>query len=83
MSLTLAVPAAATALTFELEAILYEVAGGYRMFGKISQGLSSTRYGTASSGFVNSIANAIGISVTPANSADTTSLYASDVYIMG
>ena len=53
------------------------------MFGKISQGLSATRYGTASSGFVNSIDNAIGISVTPANSADTTSIYTTDIYIMG
>ena len=83
MSLTLAVPAAATALTFELDAELHELQGGYRMFGKISQGLSATRYGTASSGFVNSIDNAIGISVTPANSADTTSIYTTDIYIMG
>ncbi|WP_024817114.1 hypothetical protein [Arthrobacter sp. 31Y] len=83
MSLTLSVPAAAAGLSFEIDAELHEVQGGYRMFGKISQGVSASRQGNASTGFVNSVDNAIGISVTPANAADTTSIYSTDIYVMG
>ena len=83
MSLALTVPGAATNLTFEIDAYLIEVAGGYRMFGKISQGLSAFRWGQASTGFINSVDSTVGISVTPMNTADTTSVYNTNIYIMG
>lgn len=81
-TLTLAVPAAATALSFCYDVTLYEVQGGYRAFGQLSQGVSAHRMGTAT-GFTDSSSAAISLDVTPANSADTVSVYRTDVYLEG
>ncbi len=83
MTLTLAVPAAATNAVFELDVELVEVAGGYRAFGKLAQGLTAMRYGQATAGFVNTSDQAISISATLANAGDSMNIYRTDVYLMG
>lgn len=83
MSLVLTVPVAATNATFELDVELVDVAGGYRAFGKLAQGLNAVRYGQASAGFVNTSDQAISISATLANAGDSMNIYRTDVYLMG
>lgn len=83
MSLVIAVPAAAANAAFELDVELVELAGGYRAFGKLAQGLNAVRYAQASAGFVNTSDQAISISATLANAGDSMNIYRTDVYLMG
>lgn len=83
LAFSVTVPAAATNAAFELDVTLYEVAGGYRAIGRISQGLNGTRFATATAGFTAGSAQAISIAATPANVADSIALYRTDVYLMG
>lgn len=83
MALTLAVPGAATNLTFEFDATLYEVSGGYRAIGRLSQGLSAHRYGTATAGFTKTSDQDISIAATLANAGDSMNIYRTDIWILG
>jgi hypothetical protein len=83
MSLALTVPAAGTAVSFEIDVTLHDVQGGYRAIGRIAHGLSAHRYGTVTSGFTSTSDQAVSISATPANVADTISIYRTDVYLLG
>lgn len=83
MALTLSVPGAATNVAFELEATLHEVAGGYRAFGRLTQGLTQVRHATATSGFNNAASQDISIAATLANAGDSMSIYRTDVYLIG
>lgn len=83
MSLTLPVPAVSTGLTFEVDATLCEVTGGYRMFGRIAQGLGGQRYGQVSSGFDPAANGVVKVLATPAATADTITVYRTDIYLMG
>lgn len=83
MAFTVTVPAAATNAAFELDVTLYEVQGGYRAIGKLSQGLSATRFGTATAGFVNTSDQDISVAATLANAGDSMNIYRTDVFLMG
>jgi hypothetical protein len=83
MTFTVAVPAAATNIAFEIDVTLYEVAGGYRAIGKLGQGLNAQRFGNATAGFTNTSDQAISIAATLANAGDSMNLYRVDVYLIG
>lgn len=83
LTLTLTVPAAATAAPFTLEATLYEAQGGYRAFGTLEHNLSAARKGSVTAGFVNNTAQAISVETTMAGAGDTVTIYRTDVFITG
>lgn len=83
MALTIAVGAAATAEPFELDVELMEVQGGYRATGKLAQGLSTCRFGTTTTGFDKTVANAISVGYNLTGAGDSLSVHRTDVYIMG
>jgi hypothetical protein len=83
MALSLGVPAAATNAPFEIDVTLFEVGGGYRAIGKLSQGLNAQRIATATSGFVSTSDQAISIAATLAASGDSMAIYRTDVYLIG
>lgn len=83
MTLTLTVPAAATAAPFTFEAILYEAQGGYRAFGNLEHNLSAGRKGSATAGFVNNASQAISVETTMAGGGDTVTIYRTDVFLIG
>jgi len=82
LTLSLAVPAAATNLTFEIEATLMELSGGYRAIGRLTQGTSQSRMGNAT-GFVATSDQILTIEATLADAGDSMSLYRTDVYLIG
>jgi hypothetical protein len=83
MDVNVTLPAAASNLTFFLDVDLYEVAGGYRAFAQLTQGVNQQRTAQKSSGFVNSVDNDIIIAATLANAADSMTIYRTDVFITG
>lgn len=83
MAVNITVPAAATNVPFEIDITLFEVQGGYRAFGKLTQGLSAVRMAQGTSGFDNTTNQTISIAATLANAGDSMTLYRVDVYLIG
>lgn len=83
MSLTLAVPGAATGVTFKCEVELFDVSGGYRSFGSLGHNLVAARTGMASTGFVNTAASTVTVGSVLTGAGDTISIYRTDVFISG
>lgn len=83
LALTLTIPGAATNLTFVLEAEMHEVAGGYRAFGTLRQGLNLVRVGNATATFDKTASQAVSIAATLANAGDSMNIYRTDVFLIG
>lgn len=83
MAFSLTIPGAATNATFIMEVELCELTGGYRAFGSIAHGLNQQRIGNLSTGFNNSIDQAVSIAATLADAGDSMNIYRTDVYLMG
>lgn len=83
MTLALAVVGAGSGEAFTFEASLYEVSGGYRAFGDLSQNLLAPRKGTATAGFDKTIDQDVIIAATLANAGDSMTIYRTDVFITG
>jgi hypothetical protein len=69
-------------VSFEIDAVLYDVAGGYRAYGTIRQGLNGTRVASVS-GFTSTIDQPISITATLAGSSDNITIYHTDVFLLG
>lgn len=83
LTLALAVPAAATSAVFNARFDLHSVGGGYRAFGSLVHNLSTTRTGTATAGFVDSVSNVVSIEASLTGAGDSINVYRSNVYLVG
>lgn len=83
MAVTMAVPAAASNVVFEIEVNIYDVAGGYRAFGSLKHNLASPRFAQATSGFVSTSDQDVSIACTLTGASDTISIYRTDVFVTG
>jgi len=83
MTLTLGVVGAGSGAAFTFEASLYEVQGGYRAFGNLSQNLLAPRKGAASIGFDKTIDQDVIVAATLADAGDSMTIYRTDVFITG
>jgi hypothetical protein len=83
MTLALTVVGAGSNAAFTFEANLYDVAGGYRSFGNLSQSLLAPRKGTATAGFDKTIDQDVIVAATLAGGADSMTIYRTDVFITG
>jgi hypothetical protein len=83
MTLALTVVGAGSNAAFTFEANLYDVAGGYRSFGNLSQSLLAPRKGTATAGFDKTIDQDVIVAATLAGAGDSMTIYRTDVFITG
>ena len=83
MAVSFTVPAAATNVAFEVDVELMDVAGGYRAIGRLSAGLSATRFATATAGFDATVDSAVSISGNLTGAGDSINIYRTDIYLMG
>ncbi|MNR18241.1 hypothetical protein D3C85_1349610 [compost metagenome] len=83
MSMTLSVPGAVSSSVFKAEVELFEVGGGYRAMGMLTQGLTAPRTATASTGFVDTNSSPITVSSVLTGAGDSINIYRTDVYING